>query len=92
MLKLVSRLDRRIFTPRIYFLADTDQFSFTRLEQFETGRSDFTVYRIPRAREVKQSYVTSVFSFVRAFVACLRPVTKHQVLGTHHRRINIKRR
>jgi len=80
MLKLVSRLDRRVFTPRVYFLAETDHFSLARLEQFEAGRSDYTVYRIPRAREVKQSYLTSVFSFAKAFVACLQPTNTHQVL------------
>jgi hypothetical protein len=30
MLKLVSRLERRLFSPRVYFLADTDQFSLAR--------------------------------------------------------------
>lgn len=79
MLKLVSRLDRNIFTPRIYYLADTDQFSLSRLEQLEGDRTDYTVCRIPRAREVKQSYLSSVFTFTRACLACWRLVTSNKV-------------
>ncbi len=51
MLKLLSRLDRGVFTPRVYFLADTDQFSLTRLEQFEAGRT-FWIIRIPSVLRV----------------------------------------
>ncbi len=50
-----------------------------RLEAAEAGRSDYTVVRIPRAREVRQSYLSAVASFLWAFLACLRPVTQHQV-------------
>jgi hypothetical protein len=50
-----------------------------RLEVAEAGRTDYTVVRIPRAREVSQSYLSAVASFLWAFLACLRPVTQHQV-------------
>ncbi len=50
-----------------------------RLEAAEAGRTDYTVVRIPRAREVRQSYLSAVASFFWAFFACLRPVTQHQV-------------
>ncbi len=52
-----------------------------RLEAAEAGRTDYTVVRIPRAREVRQSYLSAVASFLWAFLACLRPVTQHQVPG-----------
>jgi len=74
MLKLVSNLDKEKFTPRIYFAANTDEFSVKKVVEFEQGCQDYEVYVVPRAREVGQSYLTSVFTSLSAFIGCLRPV------------------
>lgn len=79
MLKLLKNFDRDIFSPRIYYVADTDELSTVKLEQFEKGRSDYVVLKIPRAREVGQSYFSSAFTFLRSFFSCLRPVYSYQV-------------
>lgn len=75
MLKLVSSLDKKKFTPRTYFVASSDEFSLKKLQEFEKDDKDYEVYVIPRAREVGQSYLTSVFTSIRALVYSLLPVS-----------------
>jgi len=70
MLKLIANLDRDVFTPRIYYVAKTDDFSVTKLKDFEKERTDYRIKRIPRAREVGQSYLSSIFSFIGATIEC----------------------
>ncbi|XP_023343664.1 ATP-binding cassette sub-family F member 3 [Eurytemora carolleeae] len=74
MFRLLCKLDRDVFTPRIYYIADTDKFSHKKLQDFEQGRSDFQIFRIPRAREVGQSPLSSILSFTRAVLGCFLPV------------------
>ncbi|VDP32023.1 unnamed protein product [Echinostoma caproni] len=53
------------YSPRIYAVANTDtmsEFELRKLEENKNGK--YFIERIPRAREVKQSYVTSIFTTV----------------------------
>eukprot|EP00795_Rhopilema_esculentum_P010597 gene10597-19335_t len=59
------------FTPKVYVIADTDKRSQHKVLEFEKskiaefdGKSEFNIRRIPRSREVGQSYLTSVISTV----------------------------
>ena len=79
MMTLLSGMNLRHYTPRTYVVANTDTMSADKLRKFEeeTGTSEETqIHLIPRAREVKQSYLTSVFSTLYATLATLPIVLK----------------
>uniref|UniRef100_A0A915PR32 UDP-N-acetylglucosamine transferase subunit ALG14 n=1 Tax=Setaria digitata TaxID=48799 RepID=A0A915PR32_9BILA len=61
------------FGYRVYVVADTDQLSEQRVMDFEKPENlrNFRVVRMSRSREVKQSYITSIFTTVWACVECL---------------------
>ncbi|XP_041824987.1 UDP-N-acetylglucosamine transferase subunit ALG14 homolog [Melanotaenia boesemani] len=60
------------YTPRHYVIADTDRMSeekicrFESLKQQSDAESQFTICRIPRSREVHQSWTSSVVSTLNA--------------------------
>lgn len=54
--------------PRRYVVADTDRMSGTKLAAFDAGAR---VVRVRRSREVGQSYVTSVWTTLVAFLCSL---------------------
>ncbi|XP_038579575.1 UDP-N-acetylglucosamine transferase subunit ALG14 homolog isoform X1 [Micropterus salmoides] len=61
-----------VYTPRHYVIADTDMMSEEKISTFESSKrhSDsepqFNIYRIPRSREVHQSWSFSVISTLNA--------------------------
>ena len=82
MFRLLRGLDPHRYTPRIYVTASTDHLSANHCERFESqweqeGRS-WKVETIPRARQVGQSYLTSIFTTLRAFCGCCLMVWKAQ--------------
>lgn len=66
---------REWFIPT-YIIAETDHGSRAKADAFEQqqGRASARVVRVPRAREVGQSYFTSIFTTLRAMGFCLRLV------------------
>ncbi|XP_029385266.1 UDP-N-acetylglucosamine transferase subunit ALG14 isoform X1 [Echeneis naucrates] len=59
------------YTPRHYVIADTDRISEEKICTFENSKlsnseSQFTICRIPRSREVHQSWSSSVVSTLNA--------------------------
>uniref|UniRef100_UPI0037E84E9B UDP-N-acetylglucosamine transferase subunit ALG14 isoform X2 n=1 Tax=Semicossyphus pulcher TaxID=241346 RepID=UPI0037E84E9B len=60
------------YTPRHYVIADTDGMSEERICTFESSKqhsnseSQFTIFRIPRSREVHQSWSSSLISTLNA--------------------------
>uniref|UniRef100_A0A0X3PQ45 UDP-N-acetylglucosamine transferase subunit ALG14 n=1 Tax=Schistocephalus solidus TaxID=70667 RepID=A0A0X3PQ45_SCHSO len=82
------------YSPRVYVIAKTDQISEKKARCVEAERTksarqpaDFFVETLPRAREVGQSYVTSVFTTLIALLASIRVVLKHcpQLFPERHR-------
>lgn len=75
MLRLVRAIDCTRYSPRIYVVADTDEHSERKVLEFEqislSGANDFCFHRIPRSREVRQSYLTSVFTTLRATLSAV---------------------
>jgi len=53
--------------PRRYLIADTDKMSQSKLDAFD---KDCIVQRVKRSREVGQSYFTSIFTTILAFLQC----------------------
>ena len=79
ILKLLKSLDLQIYNQRLYFIAETDKFSEKKLEQMEIcDKKSFQIVRIPRSREVGQSYVTSAVSTLVATCHCLVPLLLFQ--------------
>ncbi|XP_071341654.1 UDP-N-acetylglucosamine transferase subunit ALG14 isoform X1 [Trachinotus anak] len=71
ILRLVECLSAA-YTPRHYVIADTDRMSEEKICTFESSKqhtdseSQFTICRIPRSREVHQSWSSSVVSTLNA--------------------------
>jgi len=74
ILRLMQSLPSERYSPRHYVLADTDSTSLQRLEQAEEQkgkkRGDYKIFRIPRSREVRQSYASSVISTLVSMLRC----------------------
>lgn len=75
MLTLLASLGSEKYAPRDYVLAKSDHTSAQRIEKFEASRGSIAaggppehqLLRVPRSREVGQSYVTSVLTTLYAF-------------------------
>ncbi|KAM9827096.1 UDP-N-acetylglucosamine transferase subunit ALG14 [Neosynchiropus ocellatus] len=71
ILRLVESLSAA-YSPRHYVIADTDTMSAEKINSYENKKekpdsgSQFTIYRIPRSREVHQSWTSSVWSTLNA--------------------------
>lgn len=83
MHSLLSTFKRASLLQLTYVLASSDSTSFTRTDHFErkvcevqSTQPRHIFIRIPRSREVKQSYFTSVFSTLYALVFSLLIVMK----------------
>ncbi|KAM9774954.1 UDP-N-acetylglucosamine transferase subunit ALG14 homolog isoform X2 [Syngnathus typhle] len=71
ILRLMKSLSSA-YSPRFYIIADTDTMSEERIRAFEKSKQildcdpQFTIHRIPRSREVHQSWSSSVLSTLNA--------------------------
>ncbi|XP_053105886.1 UDP-N-acetylglucosamine transferase subunit ALG14 homolog [Hemicordylus capensis] len=76
ILRLLSSLSQA-YSPRHYVLADSDKMSEEKINSFEQKRAKiypnslFTFHRIPRSREVRQSWSTSVLTTLRSMFCSL---------------------
>ncbi|XP_043941634.1 UDP-N-acetylglucosamine transferase subunit ALG14 homolog isoform X2 [Protopterus annectens] len=72
LLRLLGSLSSS-YTPRYYVIADTDKMSEDKITTFEstkgkkTSEAQFTIHRIPRSREVLQSWSSSVLTTLYSF-------------------------
>ncbi|XP_035386775.1 UDP-N-acetylglucosamine transferase subunit ALG14 homolog isoform X2 [Electrophorus electricus] len=73
IIRLMGSLSQS-YTPRHYVMADTDKMSEDKIRAFEASKQkgnipqEFTIHRIPRSREVRQSWSSSVHSTLYALV------------------------
>lgn len=78
MLRLMDSLGKE-YSPKEYVLATTDKMSEDKIHTFEESRKfdcDYSLVRIPRSREVKQSYVTSIFTTLYASLLSIPVIFK----------------
>ncbi|XP_007976080.2 UDP-N-acetylglucosamine transferase subunit ALG14 isoform X4 [Chlorocebus sabaeus] len=70
ILRLLGSLSSA-YSPRHYVIADTDEMSANKINSFELDRADrdpsnmytkYYIHRIPRSREVRQSWPSTVFT------------------------------
>ena len=78
LIRLLKTLESEIESARIYFyVADTDKHSMNKIEKFveDSKMVKFAkVIKTPRAREVGQSYLTSIFSTLKQTAFCVKPI------------------
>lgn len=72
MLRLMQAMPSDRYSPRYYVLADTDSTSQERLAQAESSgkNGSYKIFWIPRSREVRQSYASSVISTLISMLRC----------------------
>lgn len=81
MLKMVAALDPVKYSPRMYVMADTDEISHKKLLEVEKhfkGEGHFVIEVVPRTREVGQSWITSIFTTLRALLSSLLVLVRHR--------------
>lgn len=72
MLRLLSGVNTDRYHPRVYVLGKTDKMSLEKVEAFESSKgTKAAIEWIPRAREVRQSYFSSVYSTIIAILYSL---------------------
>ena len=71
MIRLLTFLDASKYSPLTYVVATTDTTSLQRIEASKSARRGDAVFRIPRSREVGQSYLTSILTTLRSFLSCI---------------------
>ncbi|KFM63111.1 UDP-N-acetylglucosamine transferase subunit ALG14-like protein, partial [Stegodyphus mimosarum] len=83
MLRLISNLDEK-FRPRVYVLANTDILSEQKAQAFEAIKTSnksvelYTIEKIPRSREVNQSWLSTVFTTLISCFHSFLLVIKHK--------------
>jgi len=65
MMRLMDKMNKSTFTPRLYALADTDTTSRNKVESNEHD-THWSIAYIPRSRHVNQSFLTSILSTIHA--------------------------
>uniref|UniRef100_A0A914QAA4 UDP-N-acetylglucosamine transferase subunit ALG14 n=1 Tax=Panagrolaimus davidi TaxID=227884 RepID=A0A914QAA4_9BILA len=85
---LLSQLNSDLFSPRHYIIAETDKMGIDKIMEVEKGlyskqknrsmkaEETFTVTKIPRSREVGQSYFSSIFTTLWAIINSVIAVWK----------------
>jgi len=78
LLGLVKSLDPLLYSPRTYYLAVTDKFSEQKAKVLEENlkAGEYSIVRVPRAREVGQSLISSLPSTLLAGLACIPPLIR----------------
>ncbi|XP_013199792.1 UDP-N-acetylglucosamine transferase subunit ALG14 homolog [Amyelois transitella] len=67
LLRLVKSLNCKKYNPRLYIIANNDKSSEVKMHSSEISQKDYSFTKIPRSRNVKQSYSSSVLSTLHAF-------------------------
>ncbi|KFU96450.1 UDP-N-acetylglucosamine transferase subunit ALG14, partial [Chaetura pelagica] len=78
ILRLLSCLSES-YSPRHYVFADSDKMSEAKIRSFEQktfSNSQFTLHRIPRSREVRQSWTSSVVTTLYSILHSLHLTNK----------------
>lgn len=78
LLRLIKSFGNKKFQPRLYVMADNDISSEAKIVQVENemGNNNYTISKIPRSRNVHQSFKSSVGSTLRAIMYTLPLIYK----------------
>ncbi|GAA5884395.1 hypothetical protein JCM16303_003668 [Sporobolomyces ruberrimus] len=78
MMRLIAHLDWERYSTRTWIISSGDTLSESKVLSFEKdtiGNGSFRIMRIPRARKVHQSYLTSPFTTLYSLLFCLYHIT-----------------
>jgi beta-1,4-N-acetylglucosaminyltransferase len=78
MLSLLKPLSNVQYSPVLFVVADTDTSSLVRLEKSNVLHQHRSIHTIPRSREVKQTWLSTVFSTAKALMFSLALVFTHK--------------
>ena len=79
MFRMLQGVALDAFEPRLYVIATSDSHSEAKMNEFESSiNRQFDSVRIPRSREVNQSWTSSVVTTMAASIASLQLVISHQ--------------
>ncbi|TKA57698.1 hypothetical protein B0A53_00847 [Rhodotorula sp. CCFEE 5036] len=89
MMRLVAHLDWKRFSRRVWIISSGDALSETKALAFEKsiGAGEFRLLRIPRARRVHQSYLTSPFTTLYSLAFCLWHIAIAPIMTTSGRKV-----
>ncbi|BGO98617.1 UDP-N-acetylglucosamine transferase subunit [Rhodotorula toruloides] len=89
MMRLVAHLDWRRFSRRTWIISSGDTLSEAKALALEKqiGTGEFRILRIPRARRVHQSYLTSPFTTLYSLAYCLWHIAIAPLLDSRRRRV-----
>ncbi|XP_042901525.1 UDP-N-acetylglucosamine transferase subunit ALG14 [Parasteatoda tepidariorum] len=80
MFQLIKNISNK-FSPRIYIIANSDTLSECKAKSFEESLDNlpenYVIERIPRSREVAQSYITSVLTTLKASIFSFLLICRH---------------
>lgn len=71
LLRITKRLDLEKYNPRLYVVAENDGGSEYKINIAEYGRKDYSIRKIPRSRNVNQSFRSSMVTTFYATVCSL---------------------
>lgn len=71
MLQIISHLNFKNYSPRVYIYAQTDKLSSEKIKDMENGNKDYKIVKIYRSREVRQSYFTSILTTILSILNCV---------------------
>ncbi|KAF5395407.1 Oligosaccharide biosynthesis protein Alg14 like protein [Paragonimus heterotremus] len=78
MLSYVNILTHE-YSPQVYVLASSDQMSEAKILQLlQLKETKYVLERIPRAREVRQPFFSSILSTIRGFMGAFPLVFRHR--------------
>ncbi|KAJ2236013.1 UDP-N-acetylglucosamine transferase subunit, partial [Coemansia sp. RSA 485] len=81
MIRLLQGVDLDRYNQRLYIVGETDLLSLDQIGSLEAKRDhtaeEYMVSRIPRSREVGQSWSSSVFSSLRCLFSVCQAVFQH---------------
>ena len=72
MIQLICNLPAEQYDPLIFVKAETDQTSMGRVQAAGLVSASTKVYNIPRAREVGQSYLSSIYTTLYAIIYAIQ--------------------
>uniref|UniRef100_A0A224XSN0 UDP-N-acetylglucosamine transferase subunit ALG14 n=1 Tax=Panstrongylus lignarius TaxID=156445 RepID=A0A224XSN0_9HEMI len=74
MLKIVSQLNFTKYRPRIYAMASSDitsELKIVSMEYSNSPKGEYILIKIPRSRDVGQSFLTSIFTTLYSSLFCI---------------------
>lgn len=77
ILKIVKHMNHSRYSPRVYVMASSDSWSENRIKDVERNSEDYKLVKIPRSRNVHQSYITSVVTTLYSILYSLPVLFYH---------------